>query len=415
MGVNPTPTNFKTFTFNGENSRDYGVYITGEGVFNAPERNIEMVEIPGRNGSYALDKGNFNNIEVTYPAGIFADTETDFAEAVSELRNFLCSQKGYVRLEDDYNQDEYRLAIYKSGLDVSHDMLIAGEFDITFDCQPQRYLKSGESAVSVTSGDTITNPTRFEAKPQLQVVGYGDIDIGGKEIAVENIPVGEIFLSGGGLTDLYGYFSLDLSPLNVGDSFYVDASEKIRIDTSSTATTISSFSITNATGCSYDNVQIASNNMSVSFRAILEDKTLAKDASGSQTGTITATIVIINGGTTYTHTVTIQPILNYDGVDKLQMTNTASFSPTTSRLNWSEGGRRIGQVFGFCTKSTIGNPMYIDLDIGEAWNEDSGSPVSTNNAVTLPPELPTLQSGNTTITYDNTFTSFKVVPRWWKV
>ena len=94
MGINPTQSNFKSFTFNGVNSRTYGVYITGQGVFNAPERNVEMVEIPGRNGAYALDKGNFNNIEVTYPASIATDNETDFAQAVSDLRNFLCSQSG---------------------------------------------------------------------------------------------------------------------------------------------------------------------------------------------------------------------------------------------------------------------------------------------------------------------------------
>ena len=82
---------FKSLTFDGTSSKDYGVYITGEAVFNAPERNVEMIDIPGRNGAYALDHGNFNNIEVSYPAGIFADNEEDFAQAISDFRNFLCS------------------------------------------------------------------------------------------------------------------------------------------------------------------------------------------------------------------------------------------------------------------------------------------------------------------------------------
>ena len=81
MGVNPTPTNYKALTFGGSCSRNYGVYITGEGVFNAPERAIEMISIPGRNGAFALDKGRFENIEVTYPAGIVADNQADFAKA----------------------------------------------------------------------------------------------------------------------------------------------------------------------------------------------------------------------------------------------------------------------------------------------------------------------------------------------
>ena len=76
---------------------------------------------------------------------------------------------------------------------------------------------------------------------------------------------------------------------------------------------------------------------------------------------------------------------------------------------------RVPDAYADSTKTATGNPLYIDLDIGEAWNEDSGTPVSLNNAVQLPAELPALPSGATTITYDNTITSFKVLPRWWKV
>ena len=59
--------------------------------------------------------------------------------------------------------------------------------------------------------------------------------------------------------------------------------------------------------------------------------------------------------------------------------------------------------------------MYIDLDLGEAYKYEGGVPVSVNNGVVIPAELPTLPNGATTITYDNTFTSVKVTPRWWKV
>lgn len=148
---------FKSLTFDGESSRDYGVYITGQAVYNAPERDVEMVTIPGRSGAFALDKGRFENIEVTYPAGVFANTETEFAKAISDFRNMLCSRKGYCRLTDEYNPDEYRLAVYKSGLEVDPVQLKAGQFDITFECKPQRYLTSGEEKkVLGTWGDTET-------------------------------------------------------------------------------------------------------------------------------------------------------------------------------------------------------------------------------------------------------------------
>ena len=76
---------------------------------------------------------------------------------------------------------------------------------------------------------------------------------------------------------------------------------------------------------------------------------------------------------------------------------------------------KCGEIAIDSTKTANGNPMYIDLDIGECWNEDSGTPVSVNNAVIIPPKLPTLPSENTAITFDNTFTKVEIIPRWWKV
>ena len=101
MAVNQTGAAFKSLTFDNKTSREFGVYITGEAVYNAPEREVEMLSIPGRNGAFALDKGRFENIPVKYPAGVFTDNEADFAQAISDFRNFLCSKKGYCRLTDE--------------------------------------------------------------------------------------------------------------------------------------------------------------------------------------------------------------------------------------------------------------------------------------------------------------------------
>ena len=152
MGVAP----YNTFTFDGVASSTYGVYLTGEGVFNAPERSVEMLSIPGRNGNYALDLGKFENISVTYKVGMYDVDESNFATKVSNFRNWLCSKVGYVRLTDTYNTGEYRMAVYKSGLELDHELLIAGEAEITFDCKPQRWLTSGETKSTLTSGNAIT-------------------------------------------------------------------------------------------------------------------------------------------------------------------------------------------------------------------------------------------------------------------
>lgn len=193
MAITPTGAIFKSLTFDGEDSRDYGVYISGEAVYNAPERTVDMISIPGRNGALALDQGRFENIEVTYPAGIYADSEADFREAVSDFRNALCSRTGYARLTDEYHPDEFRMAVYRSGLEVDPESYKrAGEFNISFECKPQRFLTIGETAEADPA--TLTNPTLFPSKPLIEVVGYGTLTIGAFAITITGTPGQDIFI-----------------------------------------------------------------------------------------------------------------------------------------------------------------------------------------------------------------------------
>lgn len=148
---------YKGFTFDGINSADYGVVITGASTYSAPERAVEMFDIPGRNGALAIDQGRFANIEITYHCAMADRNQATFAQRLSALRNHLCSRYSYVRLTDDYNADEYRLALYKSGLDADLVIDRGGEFDVVFDCKPQRFLTSGESTYQIGEwGQTIT-------------------------------------------------------------------------------------------------------------------------------------------------------------------------------------------------------------------------------------------------------------------
>lgn len=177
------------FTFDGITSASLDTYISGEGTFNAPVRVYDMQVIPGRNGALALDEKRFENVELTYPAFIFKNDGVDFETAISELRNALLSKDGYKRLTDTYHADEFRLAIYKDGLEVAPTMINrAGEFELVFNCKPQRYLISGETAVTLTASGTITNPTLFDARPLIVATGTGNLTVNGIQIAISKSP-----------------------------------------------------------------------------------------------------------------------------------------------------------------------------------------------------------------------------------
>ena len=174
----------KTLIFDNE---DIGVYISGNGVYNAPERDYEMVSIPGKNGQLAIDHGRYENIEVTYPCFIWANTQQEFREKMRTIRAKLTSKLGYKRLQDTYHPDEYRMAIYKAGIEVDPVYYNrAGEFELTFDCKPQRFLTAGEVQQTIPSGSytVLMNPTPFPSLPLVEVEGTGTLEIADKTITI---------------------------------------------------------------------------------------------------------------------------------------------------------------------------------------------------------------------------------------
>ena len=412
MAVAKTGAIFKSFTFDGASSRDYGVYITGSAVYNAPERDVEMVAIPGRDGTFAMDNGRFENIEVTYPAGMFADDETDFASGISGLRNLLCSKKGYCRLTDEYNPNEYRMAIYKSGLEVEPSQLRAGEFEITFECMPQRFLTSGEVKTTMNSGDTISNPTRFDSHPMIEATGYGDIDFNGYPITIQNENLGVItlidcevdkttFTFDSNLVNTGDDLTIEMADVtNFFDSFYprtiLNATPGTRVRTKSNADYFECDIISTGSQMDHTKADITMWGWNVTF-----------DVGTSGYINVQRPVSYnLSGGTTVTRTYDYR--VAYDGDDTVTLQYAIDGT-------W---GYASGEIVNFTADSTVsalGNPTYLDCDTGLVYKIQSGQYVSLDRLIDLGTNLPVLNPGANTVTFDNTFTSVKVIPRWWIV
>ena len=174
-------------TFAGKSSNDFGIRISGEATFDAPERNYTEETIAGRNGTLILDDGSFKNLDVKYPAFVVVD----MPQRVRDFANYMGSFKGYQRLEDTYAPDVFRMGQYKGGLSVKSSgyMNRQGEFNIVFNCKPQRFLKAGEIPITFSANGKIFNKTRYEARPHIRVygTGAGTVGIGGYLITITAI------------------------------------------------------------------------------------------------------------------------------------------------------------------------------------------------------------------------------------
>lgn len=404
---------FNSLTFGGVNSADYGIYITGEAVYNAPKRAVDMVTVPGRNGVIAIDQGRWDNITVEYPAGTFGMTEAEFRTAVSDFRNAIVSQIGYQRLTDTYHPDEYRMALYVEGLEVKPaPQKKAGEFTLKFDAKPQRWLTEGETLVTVSDGDTLTNPTPYDAGPLLAVEGYGTIGFNGFEIELTNEVMGEITLAGSG-SGLPITFSQGV--MNTGDTISIDSVKfywGVSPNSGYTINTTSNPPIVTDTYSGADSEGTVTKKYSIT--TTFSDVQFTYGTVQRHTNTATARVNIGSGGSTVSRVQCVQNII-YDGAETISLTWTLSITEGAAYVTGTRSRRSFSDVMGDSTISLLGHPTYIDCELGEAYKVSGSDYISLNAYIALGSDLPVLKSGANEVNIDNTVTELKVKPNWWRL
>lgn len=171
----------KSFTFNGISSAEFKCRAFRKDTEKTPGREFTTYPVPGRLGELLRDEKRYPNVPHKYTAIIAENAE----ENVEAMKNFLASQVGYHRLEDTEHPDEFYLAYVADEIDPEwFEGRHKARFEVEFNRKPQRYLVSGEDVTVLTADGSITNPTRFDARPLLRVYGVGTLYIGAQSVTI---------------------------------------------------------------------------------------------------------------------------------------------------------------------------------------------------------------------------------------
>lgn len=174
--------------YNGRSSKDIGLEVETFPSYQTPKRSYDKIHVPGRNGDLLIDKGCWENTVRSYQVSI-GSYRRRYDEMMNAISEWLHSSISYVRLEDSYEPDYYRLAVYLEEISMSNLFNHGGKGTIDFDCKPQRFLKSGDVPFTLTKSAVIQNPTGFPSLPIINVYGTGSgtLIVGDYTVQISNI------------------------------------------------------------------------------------------------------------------------------------------------------------------------------------------------------------------------------------
>ena len=176
----------ETFYLDGIDAQSAGIYLQKPIVFSEAVPNIESKTIPGRNGDLSFETGSYKNRSGSVSCFCLQE---DVETAVSAAGRFLMRKKGYRRLETSDDPNHYWMARVENSPQMEMRIRVLAPFDISFDCKPQRFLKSGENKTSFTASGSISNQYGQTALPLITLYGNGagTLTIGSCVVDVKNM------------------------------------------------------------------------------------------------------------------------------------------------------------------------------------------------------------------------------------
>lgn len=159
--------------FNGAKSSYYGLLVSEYPTIPCVNEDVEEVEIEGRNGSLLIKKGTYKNRELHIK---FKMIDSDyfwsrFKKAETWLSNIRDNRLLYDRKDKCF--------IVKRVLfgDISKELRLYGEFEVTFIVEPFLQDMSLFSRSWLENEYVITNQGDFETFPELKLYGNGNIQV----------------------------------------------------------------------------------------------------------------------------------------------------------------------------------------------------------------------------------------------
>ena len=177
------------FWLDGICASENGIILQREIEFDAPEPVVESLSVPGRNGDIIYSTGRFSNVKGK--ATCYLLDPNNVSQSVAAMNAWVMRCDMYRRLETLNEPEIFRLARLVRGANLDARLNRINAFVLELDCQPQKFLKSGEKTFTFSASGKLFNPTLCAALPIITVHGSGSgtVTVNGKTMTLTDCDV----------------------------------------------------------------------------------------------------------------------------------------------------------------------------------------------------------------------------------
>ena len=194
------------FIFRGIDSRDIGVVVEDMFDVHRPKRNVQAIQVPGRDGRLTQDDGTYDTYTISGKVNCFGAPLSDVYAWLSGSGDLILGDEPTRSIRASATA---RIKNTRFRCDGCYDSL-----QVSFDCQPFRYhveQTEGANDIPLTSSPaTVSNPGTYKSAPRIKITGTGTavLTIGTQIVEVDDLGGGVILDS-----ELGECFNLDETQL----------------------------------------------------------------------------------------------------------------------------------------------------------------------------------------------------------
>lgn len=160
------------FKFKGTKSDNIGIIVKEMPAIAKSEKNIESINVSGRNGAFHIDEGTYKTKKYKIKCVLVDNTYLDQIKTLFD---------GKGKLELSTESDREYNAVVLNQIDFSKYLTYLREFTLNFELDPISFSKI-ETTKTITENTSFTGGGNCNVNPKITVTGTGTF-------ALNNIPV----------------------------------------------------------------------------------------------------------------------------------------------------------------------------------------------------------------------------------